>query len=168
LVAAAAIIVIFVLIWPRDPQPKYAGKKLSEWLLAIDSEEYDPDVGPQTKAAIAAVRHIGTNGIPHFLKWIEYRPPPWRTKLNNLLRRDDNMSSEIGWLGLSVLGPDAAPAIPTLNRLMNDPSDPMRSDLATVALGEIGEAGLAPLMAVLTNSTNRNRVQAAIQISVMG
>jgi hypothetical protein len=177
LAAAAVVAIVFAVIWPRDHQLEYKGKALSEWLLVLGKPDPDWDAGPQVDEAMAAVRHIGTNGIPFLLKWIQYRPPAWRTNINNALSRlpgnhnfelSEPVRPALGWVGLGILGPDAAPAIPTLDRWMNDPSDFERAAFAMSALREIGQPALPCLLAVLTNSAHPDRGQVALELSFMG
>jgi hypothetical protein len=176
LVAAGAVAVLTVvfLLWPREREPSYQGKKLSEWLIL--SEGLD---SPQTKAAQEAVRHIGTNAIPVLLDWLDYEPPAWKKKLmptvlpvgqwdgtavlELLLGRKGEMHATLAELGFEILGPEARCAVPELTRRMNTRTS-MSGDRAVLALANIGKEGLVPLVMALTNAQAINRAGAAAYI----
>jgi HEAT repeat protein len=89
----------------------------------------------QMDQAADAVRHIGTNALPFLLRWLSDEPAPWRRKTRRALEKLPHPFDRLGRLtdarmgpksdlrhrlaiyGFIVLGPDAAPAIPALNRL---------------------------------------------------
>jgi len=79
LAAVAALVIVGWLLSGvfRAREPEYGGKRLSEWVLMLP-----PDADPfgQTKAEVA-LRSIGTNAVPHLLRWIDYEPASWRLKL---------------------------------------------------------------------------------------
>src|SRR5205809_809972 len=54
---------------PENPEPVYKDKKLSAWLDGMPTPE--PTENPE---ALAALKAIGTNGIPFYLEWIQYKP----------------------------------------------------------------------------------------------
>ena len=174
--AAATVAGILFAVWPRDPQPKYKGKRLQDWLLVISHPDPMAE-GPPVDEALIAVRQIGTNGIPYFLEWVRYREPAWRTRTDMALRRlftghrvraREQRIRDLGWFGLQRLGTEGAPAIPTLNRWMNDPTDFRLSVAAMCTLGHMGAPAMPQLMAALTNTANRLRGQAAFQLATMG
>src|SRR5436190_21954088 len=71
--AFALAAILTALLWPRDREPQYQGKSLSQWL-----EVYSRDADP---TAAAAVHEIGTNAVPWLLKWIRYERSDWREKV---------------------------------------------------------------------------------------
>src|SRR3954447_7784619 len=54
-----------MVFWPEKPEPVYKGKKLSEWVISTGTS-------PASFFNREALREIGTNGIPFYLKWIRY------------------------------------------------------------------------------------------------
>src|SRR5205809_3072192 len=82
LIAALALIGVLFAVLSGPREPEYQGRKLSEWverytnggwrLVSADVfEEEEPN---------NAIRHLGTNTIPHLLKWVGYEMPPWKRK----------------------------------------------------------------------------------------
>src|SRR5262245_367846 len=67
-IVVAAVVVAAVMaavLWPKEREPEYQGKKLSEW-INVGSRE-----GPE------AVQAIGTNALPCLVRWISYHEPRW-------------------------------------------------------------------------------------------
>lgn len=79
IVLAACVLVGIgvVAFWPGDKEPEYNGKKLSEWMWVRQHAPSDARLWE----AEDAVRHIGTNGLPSFIKWMKYEPPAWKKPL---------------------------------------------------------------------------------------
>jgi hypothetical protein len=157
-VCAALVAIVFALI-PREP--KYEGRTLSE-RIKESAPQRSPD--PQTTKAIEAVRHIGTNGLPWLIKWISAKEPQdWQLKLTTARRlprwvRLQLLPSLFGLNsyyahrrtaldGFLILGPDAAPAVPELLRIVASTN----ASPAYGALESIGIAGIPAALTVLTN-----------------
>lgn len=169
-VCAAAIALVLALI-PREP--RYDGRALSEW---IRDSAPRPSPEPETTRAVAAVRHIGTNGLPWLIKWISYQSPPgWKLKLiaaseklpgwiragivTQLLgERSYETRRRLALDGFLILGPAASPAVPDLLQMTDSTSS---SSPATGALESIGLASLAPTLSALTNRANAPALRAA-------
>jgi len=139
LLACIVAAVVVAVVWPREREPEYGGKKLSEWLLQYQAQYhidgyYDT---PELHEAEDAVRHIGTNALPSLLRWVRYEQPAWRDKLLWLMEKmpralqNDSLMHKLhpyhaerpDWLalaGFEILGPRASPAVPELARLVND------------------------------------------------
>jgi hypothetical protein len=113
----------------------------------------------QHKEAEDAIRSIGTNAIPHLVRWIDYKTPAWKVKLygmaNPVLKRlnsDWVLHDELanihgsGHIGFAILGQEGAPAIPALSEMMKQ-----GNLLAAASLGYIGRDALPVIMAGLTN-----------------
>jgi hypothetical protein len=167
LLAVLAVVVgIIVALIPREP--KYQGRTLSEW-IKDSAPRKSPD--PQTTRAIEAVRHIGTNGLPSLLQWLNYQEPPaWKLKLlaacaklplwfqdrvvsHFLVDRSYQVRRRLALDGFLILGPQAAPAVPDLLK--------KRDPWAIGALQSIGLATLKPTLGVLTNRANAPTLRAA-------
>ena len=155
LIAGAAL-----LLWaflPSKDEPRYEGRKLSEWLA-------DYDANPRTgTAATFAVRQIGTNALPCLVDWISYRIPARTPKFRSILMRIGGkrilpyvepgvIRSTLAQRGFEILGPEAAPAIPALtNRLNWEWSSIGATESIFIAFNYMGNTGLAPLISVATN-----------------
>ena len=138
-----AIAVAFA-VWPREREPEYQGKKLSDWLM-LYSEQFHIDGyddTPELRQSSNAVRQIGSNAIPYLLKWIEYERPTWRDKLFaaatkvqffrrramvEMLLGQGEYRADLARIGFEILGPEASPVVPKLVTLMNDSTSPFAS-----------------------------------------
>jgi hypothetical protein len=58
-----------LLFVPKNPEPVYKGRKLSEWVWVFATTKEVV----QTEAE-DAIRAIGTNGIPFYVQWVTYNP----------------------------------------------------------------------------------------------
>jgi hypothetical protein len=135
LVACGVLAVVF---WPEKPEPVYKGKKLSEWVIrfnpfrALSRSQPYFDVPP--REVDLAVDAFGTNAIPYYIEWMNYKPG----FLNNLavglaardihvpgftnFQADFQLRRMIGsYWGIVNLHEKGAPAIPTLLRLRYEP-----------------------------------------------
>ena len=172
IIAAACVLVGIgvVAFWPGEKEPEYNGKKLSEWLT--DFEE----VPPQPTDATLAVHHIGTNGLPWLVKWIEHGRPAWKDRLAKFVFKTHS-STIIRWyrnsdrkgfdavLGFEVLGPKAAPAVPELARIAKYSNNRYSQEWAMDALRWMGKDGFPPLLAALDEP--RTKTLAAYRIGQM-
>jgi hypothetical protein len=93
-----AFVVAMVVVWPGEKEPEYQGRKLSEWLGTYKPASTDPEMrqlpmllngmlvwdrrGHSVQEVVAAVRHMGTNGVRLLVKWVGYEPPKWRLFLS--------------------------------------------------------------------------------------
>ena len=159
LAVVAAVLLLWAFLWPRDHEPSYQGRTLSEWLIAYTR---NPSLRDQ---ATNAVHHIGTNALPHLVKWTSYRMPKWRKtvirpaawlggrRLLRIVAGSAAARAEVAQAGFEILGPEAAPAVPELTKLAGDRDWRARGNVysALLALRHIGNAGLPPLVSLLTN-----------------
>jgi hypothetical protein len=147
LLATLAILLVVglgALVWPREQQPTYEGRTLSEWLSdyrsgqtldASDSDQRDAEKAAQAMRAMKAVRAMGTNAVPILLRWISYSRPTWRQRLIATYyerwarkRRLDytppalifgrgEIHADLAVDGFAILGGEARQAVPELARL---------------------------------------------------
>ncbi len=151
------------LFWPREREPEYQGKKLSEWLTISRRVNTGLTVGFPSSGdgeAAEAVRHIGTNALPWLLRWIAYETPAWKGKIAPFFWSHQKFFPARTFLrgellavcaneGFRILGPVATPAVPELAKLLR-PRNPrnIRSEALT-ALIYIGAEGSRPSMSLL-------------------
>jgi hypothetical protein len=78
LAACAVVALVAAVFWPKEREPVYQGKKLSEWLAmyCVSTDSQVPD-----KEAEEAILGIGTNALPVLVKWIAREPPDWKKGL---------------------------------------------------------------------------------------
>jgi hypothetical protein len=170
LLLALALLLLTSLAWlylrPLD-EPKYQDRYLSEWLSAYRDFPYRPT---NHAAADVAVRNIGTNALPHLLKWMRYQRPQWKSTLNgNLPRRvrgnatfdrwfnSADHLADYGYFGFMVLGTNAVSAIPELEALMKNQTNPAAALRAMSALRHLGEPGLSSLLRAFADSQQFHR-----------
>ena len=85
--ACVIVCLLAVALWPGEREPEYQGKRLFQWL-----DQYHPYTGSlfvsgglDKGAAMDAVQHIGTNGLPWMLKWLRcYDEPSFGDRLSLL------------------------------------------------------------------------------------
>ena len=71
MVCVAAMLV--AVLWPLEKEPKYKGKRLSEWVFhGVQSLRNEHEMA-------VAIRAMDTNSLPFFVKWISYTPSPRKT-----------------------------------------------------------------------------------------
>jgi hypothetical protein len=148
-----------VAIWPGEREPEYNGKKLSEWLQICTRPSDD-----RWLQAEDAVRHIGTNGLPWLIKWMEYESPKWKGetaswKVWRILPRQlyrlvysKEFQSLQAEEGFRILAPTSTQISAELACLL-DEWPRKSSHRALMTVGHLGPAGLPILFKVATNRT---------------
>jgi hypothetical protein len=151
---------------PREPS--YQGKALSEWIVPFCQQTpkgLNAPGGPQYLEEMQPVRHavaaMGTNALPWLIARVKHR----ESRLHRMLRQwgdkqplrvfkltDPQVGRIRAIRSLSVLGPLAEPAIPSLAPAVVDPAV---STHAIYALSKIGPNGMR---ALLDQWTSANRV----------
>jgi hypothetical protein len=76
----AAMVTFLLLKLSKPAEPVYNGKPLSEWVHQCWNTNR-----AAAEDAVAAIRQIGTNGIPFFLNLMEARELPLKKKLRQVL-----------------------------------------------------------------------------------
>jgi HEAT repeat protein len=138
---------------------------MSTWLLALGGK--DLDKGNQ---ALDALRAIGTNGLPVMIEMLQTRDSPLKTSFIQLVEKQrfvnihvarDSQRRGAALRGFQIMGAQAAPAIASLSRLMEQPNT--TRDAAT-ALLYIGQPAIGEFCSALTNQLPFVRGSAAIGI----
>jgi hypothetical protein len=155
------VTMLVVVPWPRENEPEYQGKTLSQWLATYMEN------GQASPQAADAVHHIGTNALPFLVKWIAHEQPKWRDKLADKMLRvpiplaratvgpllgTRRVRAGVAVFGFEILREEAAPVVPALTKLMQDWRFPNRGDRAVLALVYIGKDALPALFTVMTNT----------------
>lgn len=168
--ACLAVVAAAIAVAAHDKEPHYHGMSLSEWFQASFSHSATPDdMNPEH-----AVREIGTNAIPWFLKWIRYEPTAWQKTARSRLPKSflntdfgsfiSGESAEqkvlYGTLGFCFLGTNAAPAVSALSSIMRDTAHPQAARFSIAALACIGAPAFPDLYSAFadTNCPNRNEI----------
>lgn len=171
LATIAGIVIAGVLLVSRPrkppPEPSYGGHTLTEWVMCNPLALTAP---AQSRQAGDAIRHIGTNALPCLKAWLKASPPynPFRRATHELLRRfpsalglkslgdwaEADMTAlhfELAPIAFKVIGPDAAPAIPDLEKLASDPAGKRSAYFATFILADIGIQAVPALKRIAAN-----------------
>lgn len=159
----------------EKPQPRFAGKSLSQWLELYRRPERNG--GVVTEAELA-VRQIGTNALPLLCEWIRYDLPAWRRGLlrlatrpvegktldegkvvygQSLIKGKSSRLSDLAELGFIILNTNAAPAVLELETLMKDNRNLGVAVRAIYALGAIGGPAIPALTNALADIKQANR-----------
>ena len=161
LLAGAVLAPVLVVVFSREREPEYGGKRLSEWVMEL-SPDASYEGGSESERAI---RHIGTNAFPYLLRWINYEQPAWRTKLSDFANDPITGKAKLSWMlndrqeelrylaarAFFELGRGAEGVIPFLTQTLNNTNALASAQYAALVLADLGEPGLPPLMVVMTN-----------------
>jgi HEAT repeat protein len=183
---AIAIWVFCSIVHPLEP--RYSGKRLSDWadILALSWDEYPNEKTAKTAQtyhddAESAIHHLGTRALPYAIKWCratnnastENSPDWFRGKKLFGVELEEiypglHPSHVISATDLHnrseeifrILGPGAKSEIPTLINLLGDKN----AGVASAAAGDLYDVGsdaVAPLILALTNQNAQIRGFAA-------
>ena len=183
-VVVVAVVALGVLAFPRETEPSYQGRTLTDWLddYYYDSRERIEDDSPQTEAYLA-IRAIGTNALPTLLRWVEHEPSPLGERLRSVAASLPSSLANLGFVqkleqwgrrpdnwpqAFQVLGAEANSAVPELTRLLHAPAVENDGLLPTLALAYIGPAGLPPLLAAVADPNAACRINAISAVGDMG
>lgn len=173
-VAALALTSWFFLL--RNTEPVYEGKRLSQWLSSYG--KYVPKGDEARPAAYAAIRAIGTDGIPFLLAWIA--DPPQESLIKDKV--GETLGYRSGMIGrlvpdgvgrwafqrsrdelfesapeaFSALGPIAASAMPRLRELRDTHPDPRVRWKATLALAGLSTEEIHPVVEIIDRGYPNN------------
>jgi HEAT repeat protein len=189
-VCVAGSVLIALILHVTERQPHFEGHSLTYWLQRdVDESSYEfRSSHPNSRLVTEpkqALRKIGTNAIPNLLEWIAYEPSPAQLRqaktLANLrsgplgfcvpkwaLIDQAEHKADLASVGFIELGAQAAPAIPTLAQIANDPTKAKAALRAVNALGDIGPGAVLELTTILTNRAALNRPIAAWRIGQLG
>lgn len=149
-------------------EPEHQGKKLTAWLRELEAA---PDMAaPKWRESVAAIRAIGTNGLPTLLTMLGGDDSRWKAQAVTLIQDTANvdLSESLAEadhrrarIGFQVLGRSARPAIPKL-AVLAATSNPALAERAFLALLEIGgPETIPPLLNMLTNPSPARQLMAA-------
>ena len=155
------------LAQPREPEPVYQGKSLSEWLKPKKVGSRLVVFGNPSQDMV--VRQIGTNAIPTLLRMLRAKDSAMKTTLIHLAQRQHIVAIEYTtaheWNqtarhGFQVLGAEAQSAVPALTEIVNhNPTGESKLD-AIAVLGLIGPPATEALLQCATNADAKVRSSA--------
>jgi HEAT repeat protein len=120
-------------------EPEYDGLPLSDYLRSLTYSQVRLE-----RSARDAIRAIGPNAVPHLIKILDARESRFKNRFNEMANRQSFIRFRFepleprqvqAAMACQELGPIAAPAIPSLGRLIDDPQ---LGSWAVAALAEIG------------------------------
>ncbi len=159
----AALLLAFIW-WLRleHVDPRYQGRRTSEWLHALNSDSEE-----EIEQAEQAVFILGERAVPQVSKFFFARELEWRTKLYDWIEHKINWGPEredvdelqrIGRDAVEILGRRAVGMVPQLVESLGDE----KSDYGSRdALDKIGDAGNDYLKSSLTHKNHQTRFEAA-------
>jgi HEAT repeat protein len=141
---------------------------MSEWLAEGNNEH--------STEAIYALQQIGTNALPHLLKWIQLEMPAWRRQALSIAKKlpsgylrdkavriviDRSLQNKTAFalFGFRILGTNAVSVVPQLTDLLQHHSKVVRIR-AMAALEPIGPEGLRPIFAAAMDEHYSSRADA--------
>jgi len=125
-------IAITVVFSACRSQSRSEGKNLNEWLIAYEKAD---DGTLAEKQAEAAVRAMGTNALDQLIAWVASGDFELQIRAEH---------------GFQILGPVAAPAVPTLGKFLKS-TNGVEATIAAECLGYVGEPSLPILLLALAN-----------------
>jgi HEAT repeat protein len=139
-----------------DSEPIFEGRRLTEWIVSFDKGT----PRPQRDEASRAVLAMGQKGVGHLIGM-----------LTNTVDRSSTITANTQqWRAIHALiylGPEAAAAIPTLIRCLDDSNEEIQIQVV-VALAQIGkqpELVVPALEKLLKSASSRVRKYAVMSIS---
>jgi hypothetical protein len=171
LIVGVVLAGMLVLLFNREREPEYEGKKLSYWVDQVSWATH-VDEPERYRRASEAISALGTNAIPHLLKWIRYEPPVWKSKslvvMNKVFRLDlsDSRAARATSTmeAIGALAFHAKEAIPPLAVMANDTHAPATASRAIIALYRLGTAHVSANIALMTNHSEEIRVQGVMNL----
>jgi hypothetical protein len=142
-------------VWPREREPVYHKKALSEWLLYNNSDlSQSTALNPERKA----LQVIGSNAFPWLVKWVRYERPAWRRKIEYFGRKigidlqdKKRARADAAWHALTVLAREGEPALSLLINLSTNPPSRQLPWKAMHMLTDVGPNAIPGLTSVATN-----------------
>jgi hypothetical protein len=162
-VAILAVLLISLTGWLylEHIDPRYHGRRTSEWLLAFDSKDAE-----EVKAAKSAIFQLGEKAVPQISRLFFARDDEKRNAMFAWINKalgvkiaseDADSSRRKAIITLEILGERAAPMLPELIHSLLDIE--MRQ-YAWIALGCIGKPAIVELKKSLKNTDPLIKVEA--------
>ena len=198
LVALAVAVLVAVSVWPGPREPEYQGKKLSEWVRYGGRGSFAFTISfepPSSRLWVsgnrerdAAVRHLGTNVIPCFIRWAGHEEPRWKAQAAISYKRWPRIlrnGSLQGWFeysdkkrvadgvvaGFLALGRSRASAVPDLVQILRRTRSHDTIERVILCLATVGPeaAEAVPVLRECAERDNgRHRESARVALDAIG
>ncbi len=167
----------------RENEPSYNGRTLSEWLEEITVSRIAVTEQLEEQKAIEAVRAIGTNALPFFVKWSGYGSTPLEADLVNVGRcipgiRNTSVFRRIAFRhvkkrsaaikGFRILKDKAALVVPELITRLNRTKNYEKALGVASMLQCVGEPAVPALIKAAESGSLEHRSAAMYALSGMG
>jgi hypothetical protein len=173
LIAAVGVFALLVVWFSYSSEPRYEGKRLTQWWDELEQPADDTDSEHEILARITnMVLGFGSKALPFYVESLNYRPSPdWYENLSRwvssksghrlrLAERQDR-TADASYC-IQILGPAAAPIIPDLVILT---SNKFSGDEVLRALAGIGPAAFPALSNLMATASDRDIRAKALQIT---
>lgn len=170
LAVVAAVLVLAAYV-TRPREPVYEGKRLSEWLEQIRSEDE-----AEMRHGVAAIRAIGTNALPALMEMLDSRDSSLKLWIQRLPSKQSLITWKMasaddrkvdGLIGLSVLGESSRPALPKMKALFVADAPGSTWGIACAAIADCEPDVVGYFTACLTNPIPRVRHASAQRLGFM-
>lgn len=161
IVAVLVVLVGLAVIWLlSSSEPNYQGKKLSAWLKDFDKPyetTFIVSFDDMPADALKAIRAMGADSLPTLLKHIQAHDSLVVEKLYDLWDKQSVIKfrptpaiviQRRASIALAALGPKALPALPQLEKMLND-GQTLRP--VSLSIAYMGEDGVKALTNALSN-----------------
>jgi hypothetical protein len=160
-----------LVLWQvvQQREPVYQGRTLTSWVKDFRQDASRRGAFIPNPAATAAIRQIGTNGIPTLLHLLRTKDSAFKANMMRLLARQrlikvkvDYLSpidwSQCVWFSFCALGTNKTQsAVPGLIEAANDSTIPLESRITAVSvLGPIGPSAKSAVPTLLQLTTNKD------------
>jgi len=158
---AALLLALGWWLYLEHVDPRYNGRRTSEWLLALNSENEE-----EVEQAELAIFILGKRALPQITKFFYTPESEWKEAFFEWVEEKTGWELEwhepsdlrnAGENAIEILGKRAAPMIPQLIQSLKD--DEFGYD-SQYALETIGDAAIAPLKLALNDSNSDVRFEA--------
>lgn len=180
-IVGGSLIVLLLWVVARDREPRWHGKRLSDWAAQYGTNHWAFRSTGADLEAEKAIRDIGTNAIPFLLKQLSARESEILRKLRthlpaqwakaSILRDRSTEVRRTAAYGVAALGRNAAEAVPALCAIeTNHPEVDGRytAVFALRTLGPTAEPAIPFLIRCLTNQEFTIRDDAATALGAIG
>ncbi len=182
-------VVVALVWWWHEREPRYNGRSLSSWLDTYDAILSGHLTDPGFEETRTALRHLGNKGLSYYTRRLAYETPGWHLSILSVLhktpkplqRTSETLAgclrehidarvrrAKTAVLAFELLGADAARAIPDLERLAFSTAYPARSQRALNALARLGPDGTMALARVVVKADTGPSAEALRLLMEMG
>ena len=163
------VLAIVALLLLPSREPSYQGKNLDQWLAELHYAGNIEDI----RRASAAIRAMGTNVLPYLVGYLRHQDSPAKLKMFLFAERRHfawfprpRLDPFLGpsYLALKALGKSAAPAIPDLLKMFEEPATSPRGGLG---LYSIGPASVPAFRHACESANEAIRIEAASYLALL-